>query len=269
MTMTPAIAFSNNDHVSPILAQLTDGLRSILREDLVGIYLYGSLITGDFAPGISDIDLVVVMTTALDSTKFNALHRLHQSVVERKPDWRDRLELAYISAAALRTFRERSSTIGIISPGEPFHLLEAGKDWLISWYALRKDGLALVGPPINALLDDIPMQEYLQAVDEHIRHYRDSVKKPQKKQALSYIVLTVARGLYTLAQGQPPSKVKAAAWAKQRYPQWAKLIERSLSWRANPHSDRLTAEQIRPEVADYVNDMLSQLSQLDRSPTKN
>ena len=51
---------------------------------------------------------------------------------------------------ALRTFRSQSSTIGIISPGEPFHLLEAGSDWLISWYALRKDGLALLtGPPIR------------------------------------------------------------------------------------------------------------------------
>ena len=99
----------------------------------------------------------------------------------------------------------------------------------------------------------------MQAVAEHIRHYRESVKKTRNKQALSYIVLTVARGLYTLAHRQAPSKVKAAAWAKQRYPQWADLIERALLWRADPQSDQLTAEQIRPEVADYVNDLLSQL----------
>ena len=69
-------------------------------------------------------------------------------------------------------------------------------------------------------------------------------------------MLTVARGLYTLAHRRAPSKIQAAAWAKQRYPQWAELIERALAWRANPHSDQLTAEQIRPEVADFVNDML-------------
>lgn len=257
--MTQQTSFSIHHTVTPILPQLTAGLRSILRDNLVGIYLYGSLITGDFAPGISDIDLVVVMTEELDQARFKALHSLHQSVVERQPEWHDRLELAYISAAALRTFRSQSSTIGIISPGEPFHLLEAGSDWLISWYTLRKDGLALVGPPIKALIDDIPADDYLRAVAEHIRHYRESVKKPHNKQALSYIVLTVARGLYTLAHRQAPSKVKAAAWAKQRYPQWAKLIERALSWRANPQSDSLSPDEIRPEVSDYVNDMLSQV----------
>ncbi|MCY4062778.1 MAG: DUF4111 domain-containing protein [Chloroflexi bacterium] len=257
--MTQHQSFTLDDTVRPILPQLTGGLRSNLRDQLVGIYLYGSLITGDFAPGISDIDLVVVMTSKLDSMQFNALHNLHQSVVERQPEWHDRLELAYISAAALRTFRSQSSIIGIISPGEPFHLVEAGGDWLISWYALRKDGLALSGPPINALIDDIPTDDYMQAVAEHIRHYRHSVKKTHNKQALSYIVLTVARGLYTLVHRKAPSKIQAAAWAQQRYPQWAELIERAVSWRANPHSDPLTAEQIRPKVADFVSEMLSQL----------
>ena len=159
----------------------------------------------------------------------------------------------------MRTFRSQSSIIGIISPGEPFHLVESGGDWLISWYALRKDGLALSGPPINALIDDIPTDDYMQAVAEHIRHYRHSVKKTHNKQALSYIVLTVARGLYTLVHRQAPSKIQAAAWAQQGYPQWAELIERAVSWRANPHSDPLTAEQIRPKVADFVSEMLSQL----------
>lgn len=261
--MTQQTQFSIDDTVNPILAQLTTGLKSILREELIGIYLYGSLITGDFAPGISDIDLVVVMTAGLDSTKFDALHRLHQSVVERQPEWHDRLELAYISGIALRTFRRQSSTIGIISPGEPFHLLEAGDDWLISWYKLRNDGLAVAGPPIISLIDDIPHQAYLRAVAEHICHYRESVKKPHNKQALSYIVLTVARGLYTLAFRRAPSKFTAAAWAQQRYPLWAELIERSLAWRADPQSDSLAPEQIRPQVAAYVHDMLSQLSQLD------
>ncbi|MDE2775686.1 MAG: DUF4111 domain-containing protein [Chloroflexota bacterium] len=261
--MTRHLHFTLDDTVRPILPRLLGGLQSILQDNLVGVYLYGSLITGDFDPGISDIDLVVVLNQALDEAEFESLHKLHQGIIERQPEWQDRLELAYISAVGLRTFRSRSSAIGIISPGEPFHILEAGSDWLISWHALREDGVALTGPPINTLIDDIPTTEYLQAVAEHIRHYRDSVKKPHNKQALSYIVLTVARGIYTLAHCRPASKAKAAAWAKARYPQWAELIERAWSWRANPQSDLLTAEQIRPQVADYVNNMLSRLSNLD------
>ncbi|MDE2637140.1 MAG: DUF4111 domain-containing protein [Chloroflexota bacterium] len=264
--MTRAIPQATQDNVGAILDQLTAGLRSILRQRLVGVYLYGSLITGDFDPGISDIDLVVVIAEELDEASFKALHQLHQQVVERYPDWDDRLELAYISRLALRTFRRQHSTIGIISPGEPFHLLRAGEDWLISWYALRKDGLALVGPTIQSLLHEIPAPDYLQAVDEHIRNYRDSVKKPHNKSALSYIVLTVARGAYTLCHRRATSKVKAAQWAIRRYPQWAELLESALRWRANPDCDLRSAEQIRPEVADFVNDMLSRLSPLDSTP---
>lgn len=257
--MTQHLPFTLDDTFRPILPRLLGGLQSILQENLVGVYVYGSLVTGDFDPGISDIDLVVVLNQALAEAEFESLHQLHQGIVVRWPEWRDRLELAYISATALRTFRSQSSAIGIISPGEPFHLIEAGSDWLISWHALREDGVPLKGPPIQSLIDEIPRRDYLLAVREHISHYRESVKKPQNKQALSYIVLTVARGLYTLAHGRPASKAKAAAWAKGRFPQWAELIERAWSWRANPQSDSLSPDEIRPVVADYVNDMLSQL----------
>lgn len=265
--MTNHLPFTLDDTVRPILPRLTNGLQSILRENLVGVYLYGSLITGDYDRGISDIDLVVVLHQALDVAEFESLHRLHQSIVERRPEWHDRLELAYISAEALRTFRSQSSVIGIISPGEPFHLIEAGSDWLISWYALREDGVALTGPPIQALIDEIPRRDYLLAVREHISHYRESIKKPHKKQALSYIVLTVARGHYTLAHGRPTSKAKAAAWANGQFPQWAELIERAWSWRANPQNDSLRPEQIRPEVEAYVCDMLSRLPNLQHCKT--
>lgn len=255
--------FATDDNVRAILEEATRGLRSILRGRLVGVYLYGSLVAGDFAPDISDIDLVVVMTEALDAVSFDSLHRLHQSIIERYPAWRDRLELAYISQAGLRHFRTAASTIGIISPGEPFHLIRAQDDWLISWYAVRADGVALIGPPIQSLVDPISIDEYLKAVSEHIHHYRSSVAKPQGKSALAYIILTVARGVYTLAHCQPASKVKAAAWASGRYPQWSPLIERAMCWRANPQSDQLRADQIQPDAAAFVEFMLSEIPEFD------
>ena len=245
--------------VAHIISPLLTGLQSILREQLIGIYLHGSLISGDFDPDISDIDLVVVLTQALDDLQFAALHQLHSEVVRRHPTWDNRLELAYISRDGLRNFRDLTSTIGIISPGEPFHLIPAGKDWLISWYTLRAYGVALHGPPIHALLDAIPMADYVEALQEHLQHYRMSVKKNHGKPALAYIVLTVARGAYTIVHKQSTSKIKAAAWAKEHFPQWSDLLDRALRWRVGACVDSLTAEQIRPQVAAYVDDMLSGL----------
>ncbi|MCY3796177.1 MAG: DUF4111 domain-containing protein [Chloroflexi bacterium] len=243
--------------VQALLSQLSAGLKRILREQIVGIYLYGSIVTGDFDIEISDIDLVVVLRQELDEERFTALQRFHAAVVGENPAWEDRLELAYISAAGLRTFQERSSTIGIISPGEPFHLVQAGADWLISWYALRESGMALLGPAIETLIDRLPLEAWLQAVREHICAYRQSVATARDKPFLSYIVLTVARGLYTLEHRRAPSKIQAAQWLRTTYPRWAELIKRALLYRKDPEADNVTVKELRPAVEAYLADMLS------------
>jgi len=249
--------FSSFSNVSAVLDQLITGLRSILREDLVGVYLYGSLITGDFLPSVSDIDLVVVLKEALNQARFEELHQLHQEVTGRRPEWDDRLELAYIAQSALRTFRSQSSIIGIISPGEPFHLVSAGDDWLISWYPLRENGVALFGPPVQSLVEPIAVEDYLRAVHEHITSYRALVAETSDRQFLSYIVLTVARGLYTLHHGMPTSKIKAAAWARQRNPQWSDLLEIALALRADASHEAPSTPQLRADVEAFVAFMLS------------
>ena len=242
-----------------MLKRLLAGVGSALHDNLVGIYLYGSLVTGDFDAQISDIDLVVILKLGLDDAAFASLHALHQQVVFDYPEWDNRLELAYISHEALRTFQERKSLIAIISPGEPFHQLEAGYDWLISWYMLRETGIALSGPDIASLLDPIEPRQYIRAVRSHIEAYRTSVSSADSKSNLSYIVLTVARGLYTVLHGQPTSKVEAAAWAVRTFPKWARLVDRALRWRDDPQSDSLSVDEFRPGVEAYVHELLAML----------
>ncbi len=241
-----------------IIERLINELSSILAGDLVGIFLYGSLVSGDFDIAISDIDLVVVLKADLDERQFQLLRRMHTRVVSDHPEWNNRLELAYISRRALKTFRVATSTIGIISPGEPFHLIQAGDDWLISWYDLRENGIALLGPPIKSIIDPIPRDAWLDAVHEHIDAYRHTVKDVADIKSLSYIVLTVARGIYTLVHGQAASKVTAAAWAQKNFPHWSDLIARALQWRLGAGTDSPAIEQARAEGAAYVDDMLSQ-----------
>ena len=237
----------------------SNGVNTILRDNVIGVYLYGSLVTGDFDANISDIDLVVVMTRALDDDRFQRLRQLHQQVIDSYPDWNDRLELAYITRDALKTYRHKSSRIAIMSPGEPFHQLRAGADWLISWYPLRENGVALFGPSVATLIDPITKDEYVDAVQEHIVSYRRALDSPQSKSNLSYIVLTTVRGLYTVLHRQPPSKIKAAAWATKSFPQWEALIERALLWRRDPAIDSLTTAEIQPQVRNFVIAMLDNL----------
>ncbi len=246
--------------VAPVLDLLIPGLKSALQKQLVGIYLYGSLIAGDFDAGISDIDLVVVLKEELDDRRFQDLQQLHARIIDAHPQWLDRLELAYISQAGLRDFRQRASTIGIISPGEAFHRLQAGRDWLISWRQLREDGIALHGPGIETLLGPISTDEYLAAVKEHIGAYRDFLQSETSKRDLSYVVLTVARGVYTVRHRRAASKRIAAEWAKRCFPKWSGLIDKAWIWRQYPPCDGIAEEQILARAAACVADMLSQVN---------
>lgn len=259
MSIPGSAQVAGSSGVAQVLNSLVTGLSSVLQKNLVGIYLYGSLVTEDFDAGVSDLDLVVVTKLGLDDVTFRSLQDLHHQVILDYPAWEDRLELAYVSLDALRTFRERQSLIAIISPGEPFHQLEAGYDWLISWYMLRETGIALRGPDIAGLIDPIEPAQYIKAVQSHIEAYGDSVKSANSKSNLSYIVLTTARGVYTVLHGQPTSKVKAAAWAARAFPKRARLIDQALRWRIDPQSDHLSVDEFRPCAGALVNELLAML----------
>ena len=139
-------------------------LRNIFQDNLVGLYLYGSLTTGDFDPEISDIDLLAATSSDVSDREFEALRAMHRDFARDNPEWDDRVEVAYVSVTALRTFRSETSQIAVISPGEPFHMKEAGKDYLQNWYAVRESGVALFGPPAKAIIVPITEDEFVHAV---------------------------------------------------------------------------------------------------------
>ena len=64
--------------VSLVLECLRDGL--VGRRDLVGVYVYGSLVTGDFSPARSDIDVMVMLDREPDKAAVRELGKLHAEV---------------------------------------------------------------------------------------------------------------------------------------------------------------------------------------------
>jgi predicted nucleotidyltransferase len=64
--------------IAVLLGRLRDGL--FARGGLVGIYLYGSLVTGDFSPSCSDIDVVVMVEREPDEAAISELRTLHEAL---------------------------------------------------------------------------------------------------------------------------------------------------------------------------------------------
>ena len=80
----------------PILEPLVTDIRGRLGEDLVGLYLYGSAVTGGFDPGVSDVDLMAVTAREVENLDMAGLEAMHRDLLRHHPDWKDRIDVTYI-----------------------------------------------------------------------------------------------------------------------------------------------------------------------------
>src|SRR5579885_3186614 len=205
--------------VNALLEQFLAGLQKVLGEKLIGLYLYGSLVTGDFDPLCSDIDLLAALAADIDEGEFAALEKLHQQVIQQYREWEGRIEIAYLSERGLKTFRTDNTAIGIMGPGEPFHIIEAGKGWLMNWYVVREKGITLSGPPPASIISPIAKEEYLQGVREYARVWKERIPDDVRaRPSQAYAILTLCRAAYALKKGEITSKKQAALWAQHEFP---------------------------------------------------
>lgn len=258
--------------VNEILAGLPAQMQAILGEKLVGLYLYGSLVAGDFDAGISDMDLLAALTADLNEREFSHLDAMHQAIVAAHPRWNDRIEIAYLSLDGLKTFRTQTSPLGIISPGEPFHIVQAGADWLINWYMVREIGRTLYGPAPTALIPPMAGEEFIQTVKEHAQAWQGRITGySQRRKSQAYAILTLCRALYTCRHGAQVSKRQAALWAIETYPQWASLITQALAWRIALDDEAALDDAVdpaptMPQTTDFVQFAVAQIA--PASPTR-
>jgi predicted nucleotidyltransferase len=246
-------------HINTILDHLLSGMQAILDGKLIGLYLFGSLVWGDFDDDLSDIDLLVAVRETLNEREFLALKRMQDDFVRSNPEWDNRVEIAYLSLHALKTFRTEDSLIGIISPGEPFHMKDAGKDWLVNWYIVREKGVTLFGPPPQAIIDPIAKEEFVQTVKDHMLWWRDYIHEVYHRGSQAYAILTMCRALYTVRNGEQVSKLQAATWAQGELPQWASLIQDAVAWRKSWREQNVDHASTIPQTQAFVLEMIERI----------
>jgi hypothetical protein len=247
--------------INHLLADLISRMQSILGGRLVGLYLYGSLVWGDFDHDTSDIDLLAALTSDMDAQEAAALKAMHDDIAHDYKQWDNRIEVQYLSLLGLKTFRSQSTPMAVISPGEPFHIIKAGKDWLLNWYFVQDYGVTLFGPSPRTLIDPISKGEFIHNVVHHARQWPKRMPRTRhSRPSQSYSILTMCRSLYTYKHGEQVSKKQAALWAQKELPQWASLIQNALEWRlaaklAEPIDHQATYPQARCFV-NYVSDLM-------------
>lgn len=238
--------------VNTLLENLLCQMQQVLGANLVGLYLYGSLVTGDFDHECSDIDLLTVTASDVNEQEFSGLQEMHVSFARIHREWDNRIEVAYLSTTALKTFKVKRSQIVVISPGEPLNIKDAGEDWLMNWYVVREQGVTLFGPPPATLIDPITKEEFIHSVREHAREWKEWIKHARERKAQSYAMLTMCRALYAVTNGEQASKKQAAGWVGQEWPEWSAVVQEALRWRADRSVEPVDDAATYPQTVDFV-----------------
>ncbi len=218
--------------VNAVLGSLLPEIRAILGDQLVGLYLAGSLALGDFDPRSSDIDLVAVTGGALAADRFTALQALHARFAASGSAWRDRVEAVYIPQAALREPGPPGARHPVIERGGALAWEPLEGAWVVQCWTLRAHGVALAGPPPATLVPPVD-PDALRRVSAAVAlgWWRRAQTDPswidwmRHRPDHAFVVLTLCRLLYTLETGAVASKPGAARWAAQGPGRpWAALI---------------------------------------------
>jgi predicted nucleotidyltransferase len=226
-----------------VLEALHAGARERLGARLVGLYLYGSLATGDFSPETSDIDFAIATEGELDARDVERLAALHAELKARGRLFAV-LEGSYIPRAALRRFDPAHARHPHLSHERPFGFETHGPDWVIQYHVMREYGAAIAGPPARELIDPVTPDELRGAVrgvlDGFWAGFGASDAFLRERAYQVFAVQTMCRALHTLEQGAISSKPVALRWARAALPaEFQPAIARALDFPGGDQRDDL------------------------------
>lgn len=143
------------------LDRFRDGL--VQQVDLRGLYLYGSLTTGDFSPAASDIDVMAVVGPSPGETAREGLEKLHLD-----------LAAAGGACARLNCLYVQAGTLGDPERLHPYWYGDRFTQWqvkVMTMAELAHSGRALHGPWPPPGLPEVSLAELQTHVREHTGEY--------------------------------------------------------------------------------------------------
>jgi predicted nucleotidyltransferase len=235
--------------IQSIVEALVQAIRETLKNNLEGIYLRGSLVTGDFDPLTSDVDLLIVVNRDLNQADFDQLDAMHKRIQILPNRYSNEIELAYVPTSDVNGFEPGKKYISI-ERGELLRWKQLRYNWVVEFWSVREQGIALFGPDPKTFIEPIPMERVTKAIRLELGAWQEYVKSWDSPSwqthagEMRFAVETMCRVMYTLELHQLCSKPVAVRWALEKLEEpWIRLIRKSQSWQGGGAVSPLTAKQ--------------------------
>lgn len=238
-----------------VLSELRDKYITILKDNLVGIYLHGSIVFKCFNPKKSDIDFLVVVNdkinestqkrlieVLLDLDDIGAANGFEMSVVlkEHCLDFKypTPYELHYSKAWKTEYFKNPDILCKQNCKSDP--------DLAAHFMVIKDRGEVLYGSSINTVFGDIRKDYYIDSIVRDIETAEKGILSDP-----SYFVLNLCRVLAYLKENRILSKAEGGIWALEVMPvEYHDLIQSCLASYSYNH-EIFEEDMIKLEFARY------------------
>lgn len=198
-----------NDRLSRYAQRLTDALG----DDLVGVYLHGSLARGCHNPATSDADIIVVLRDGFTQPDMDLLYQIGQEVGVP-------IDAVFVTESKLNA-DVCSTPIAFLAPPRCIEQSHKGSIFLLDRQDAYEAGIALIGPSPKDLIRPVPWEALTSSLDFLFPYI-----VPRFKNA----VLMLCRITYTWTFHKMCSKREAGEWALTACgKEWRPTIETALA----------------------------------------
>jgi len=216
---------SNNPQSLPTTLQtflktIQTDLPNIIPENLVGIYIYGSISYGDFAEGRSDVDVAAVVKRRLNKDERQKLNDWYKSEPMTSSPWLKKLEMDYIVFEDISINIKNRMEASRFAGGK---LKETAifDGAILDWENIRSCGIVLYGEDPKSFIPETDEKLLFEALADKFQALKENIFDWVKIDLWNqvYVVVQLCRVIYALKNhGQPVSKKAAAEWCEKNLP---------------------------------------------------
>ena len=240
-------------------------IHELFADELVGIYLSGSIAFGEYFDGKSDVDCTVLLKSPLDIDRLEKVKKIHNDLSSSYKKMI--LESQYI--ALDNVGKNEKDTQPFYSYHDNKMSLSKHNAHAVTWFTLKNHGITVTGIPANEL--DITtsvydIKSYVKGnVNSYWQYWLNTARKPFSQKRLSaltnwgieWCVCGLTRMYFTMMEGDITSKGKAVEYGLTCLPESThKILKEALRIRkcekGKTYNSRFIRRQDMIDYMDYL-----------------